>query len=236
MATTAAERVGRVPSDGRTIYAFEAPVRMWHWVNAGCIAVLAVTGYLIANPLPTVVGEASDHFIMGRIRLIHFVAGYCLAIGFAGRVYWALVGNAVSRQIFYLPVWRGQWWRDFFREIAFYLFLTKESTEPPGHNPLAQTGMLLFVTLGNLFMICTGFAMYAEGLGRGSWADRAFGWVVPLIGDSERVHNLHNLGMWVIVSFVIIHIYLAVRGDIVSRHSSTSTIISGYRMRKGGGD
>ena len=182
------------------------------------------------------VGEASEHFIMGRIRLIHFVAGYCLAIGFAGRIYWALVGNRVSRQIFYLPLWRGQWWRDFFGEIRFYLFLSKQAPEPSGHNPLAQTAMLLFVTLGNLFMICTGFAMYAEGLGRGSWADRAFGWVVPLIGDSERVHNLHNLGMWVIVSFVIIHIYMGVRADIVSRYSSMSTIISGYRMRKGGGD
>ena len=236
MASTATQRLDSTAAERNAVYAFEAPVRLWHWVNAGCIAVLAVTGYLIAHPLPSVMGEASHHFIMGRIRLIHFVAGYCLAIGFAGRIYWALVGNSVSRQIFYLPVWRGAWWRDFFREIAFYLFLSKRGTEPPGHNPLAQTGMLLFVTLGNVFMICTGFAMYAEGLGRGSWADRAFGWVVPLIGDSQRVRNLHNLGMWVIISFVIIHIYLSVRADIVSHHSSTSAIIGGYRMRKGDGD
>lgn len=236
MASTATQRLATTPSDRSAIYAFEAPVRLWHWVNAACIVVLAATGYLIANPLPTIGGEASDHFLMGRIRLIHFVAGYCLAIGFAGRVYWAAVGNSVARQIFYLPLWRGGWWRDLICELRFYLFLTKECPEAPGHNPLARTAMLLFATVGNLFMICTGFAMYAEGLGRGSWADTLFGWVVPLIGDSERVHNLHNLGMWLILCFVIIHIYMAVRADIVSRQSSTSAIIGGYRMRKGGSD
>ena len=32
-------------------YVYEAPVRLWHWINAACILVLAVTGYLIGSPL-----------------------------------------------------------------------------------------------------------------------------------------------------------------------------------------
>jgi len=209
------------------VYAFQAPVRLYHWVNAACIVTLAATGYLISHPLPTVMGEASDHFIMGRIRLVHFTAGYLLAVSLAGRIYWALVGNQVSRQIFYLPVWRAGWWRDFFGEIAFYLFLRKEPPVEAGHAPLAQLAMLLFNTLGTLFMIFTGFAMYGEGLGHGSWADRAFGWVIPLIGDAERVHNYHLMGMWILLCFIIIHIYMAVRADIVGRTTSLSSIIGG---------
>jgi len=232
MASAAAQKFRHDPDNLRPIYVFEAPVRLWHWVAAVCIGVLAVTGYLIANPLPTVGGEASAHFLMGRIRLIHFIAAYVFAIGYAGRIYWALVGNYPSRQIFIVPIWEGRWWRELFYEIRFYLFLERQMHKSPAHDPLAQLAMFLFATIGYLFMICTGFALYAEGLGRGSWADKAFGWVVPLIGDSERVHNLHNLGMWLIVCFVIVHIYMAVRADIVSRQSSTSTIISGYRMQK----
>ncbi len=215
------------------VYAFQAPVRLYHWVNAACIFTLAATGYLIAHPLPTVMGEASDHFIMGRIRLVHFTAGYLLAVSLAGRIYWALVGNQVSRQIFYLPVWRGSWWCGLGEEIAFYLFLRKEPPTESGHAPLAQVAMLLFNTLGTLFMIFTGFALYGEGLGHGSWADRAFGWVVPLFGDAERVNNWHLLGMWILLCFVIIHIYMAVRADIVGRTTSLSSIVGGWRSPKG---
>ena len=40
-------------------YVYEAPVRLWHWINAACIVVLAISGYLIGSPLATQPGEAS---------------------------------------------------------------------------------------------------------------------------------------------------------------------------------
>lgn len=39
-----------VESPASKIYVYEAPVRLWHWVNALCIVLLCVTGYLIAAP------------------------------------------------------------------------------------------------------------------------------------------------------------------------------------------
>jgi hypothetical protein len=38
---------------------------------------------------------------------------------------------------------------------------------------------------------------------------------------------MHQLGMWAIVVFMIIHIYAAIREDIMSRQSMVSTMISG---------
>jgi Ni/Fe-hydrogenase 1 B-type cytochrome subunit len=89
----------------KAIYVYEAPLRLWHWVNALAITVLAITGYLIASPLPSQPGEASDNFLMGYIRFAHFSAAYVFAIGFLGRIYWGFVGNHHARQIFILPVW-----------------------------------------------------------------------------------------------------------------------------------
>ena len=86
----------------RSIYVYEAPVRVWHWVNALAIVVLCITGYFIGSPLPTMPGEASDHFVMGYIRFFHFAAGYVLAVGLLGRIYWAFVGNAHARELFTL--------------------------------------------------------------------------------------------------------------------------------------
>lgn len=216
----------------KPVYVFEAPVRLWHWLHTLSFLVLAATGYLIANPLPALGGEASDHFLMGNIRLIHFIAGYVFAIGFAVRIYWALVGNHYAREIFYLPLGRKEWWQNLFYELRFYLFLTRAQHKTLGHNPLAQTAMFFLNTLMTLFLIITGFALYGEGLGSGSWADTWFGWITPMLGGSEATHNWHNMAMWIMITFVVIHIYMAVRADIVGRASSVSTIINGWRLFK----
>jgi Ni/Fe-hydrogenase 1 B-type cytochrome subunit len=215
---------------GKAVYVFEAPVRVWHWVHALSIVVLAATGYLIANPLPSIGGEASQHFMMGNLRMIHFIAGYVFAIGFAVRLYWGIVGNQYSRELLYLPVWRKAWWKNLWQELLFYLFLRKEAPPSVGHNALAQSAMWFFNTLLGLFLIFTGFALYGEGLGMDSWADNWFGWVIPLLGGSQSVRMLHLFGMWLILMFAIIHIYMAVRADIMDRRSSVSAIISGWRL------
>jgi Ni/Fe-hydrogenase 1 B-type cytochrome subunit len=218
--------------NGKALYVFEAPVRIWHWLHALSIVVLAVTGYLIANPLPSVGGEASEHFGMGNLRMIHFIAGYVFAIGFAVRIYWGFVGNKYSRELLYLPVWRAAWWRDLFAELQYYLFLRRDAPPSAGHNALAQTALWFFNTLLGLFMIATGFALYGEGLGLGSWADTWFGWVIPLLGGSQSVRMWHIFGMWIFIMFSIIHVYMAVRADIMGSQSSVSTIISGWRTYK----
>jgi Ni/Fe-hydrogenase 1 B-type cytochrome subunit len=213
-------------------YVYEAPVRLWHWLNALAIVVLAVTGFLIASPLPSVPGEASHNFLMGWIRFAHFAAAYVFAIGFLVRIYWAFVGNKYARQLFILPFWDKQWWSELFFELRWYLFIEPDPKRYIGHNPLAQFSMFFAFTIGAAFMIATGFALYSEGAGVGSWQDRLFGWVIPLFGGSQAVHSWHHLGMWAFVTFVIIHVYAAIREDIMSRQSLISTMVSGHRMFK----
>jgi Ni/Fe-hydrogenase 1 B-type cytochrome subunit len=225
-----AERTARMV---RAVYVYEAPLRLWHWINALAIVVLAVTGYAIGRPLPTVPGEASANFVMGYIRFAHFAAGYVFAVGLLGRIYWAFVGNHHARQLFVLPIFNRKWWSEVFYELRWYLFLVREPNKYVGHNPLAQLMMFLFFTVGAVYMICTGFALYGEGLGVGSWAERMFGWVIGLLGgNSAQVHALHRLGMWVTLCFVMVHVYAAVREDIMSRQSLISTMVSGWRMFK----
>ncbi|MET3355647.1 UNVERIFIED_ORG: Ni/Fe-hydrogenase 1 B-type cytochrome subunit [Xanthobacter viscosus] len=212
-----------------TVYVYEAPVRLWHWVNALSIVVLCITGYFIGSPFPTLSGEASAHYLMGTIRFVHFAAGYILAVGFLGRIIWAFFGNKYSRELFTFPFWRKSFWRGFFVEIKWYAFLKPRPLKFVGHNPLAQVFMFFVMVLGLAFMIVTGFALYSEGTGPGSWQDKLFGWVLPLLGGSMQVHTLHHLGMWVIILFVIIHVYSVIREDIMSRQTMVSAITNGHR-------
>ncbi|MBY4678848.1 Ni/Fe-hydrogenase, b-type cytochrome subunit [Marinobacterium arenosum] len=214
------------------VYVYEAPLRLWHWVTVFSVLTLCVTGYLIGSPLPTLPGEASDNYLMGYIRFAHFAAGYLLAVAFIGRIYWALVGNSHARELFLVPLHRVQWWREAWHEVRWYLFLEKTPKKYIGHNPLGQCAMFFMFVLGNLFMIFTGFALYGEGLGQDSWADQLFGWLIPLLGQSQGVHSWHHLGMWYLIIFVMIHVYVAVREDIMSRQSLISTMIGGWRMFK----
>ncbi len=217
----------------KAVYVYEAPVRLWHWVTALCITVLAVTGYFIGSPPATRPGEASANFLFGYIRFAHFAAGYVLLAALLGRIYWAFVGNHHARQLFVLPIFNGGWWKEVLFEMRWYLFLERNPKKYVGHNPLAQLAMfsIFFTTL--VFMIVTGFALYGEGDQAGSWANVLFSsWVIPLFGQSQDVHTWHHLGMWGILFFVLMHIYVAIREDIMSRQSIVSTMISGWRMFK----
>jgi len=215
------------------VYVYEAPLRLWHWINALSITVLAITGYFIGSPLPSMPGEAVDTFVMGYIRFAHFAAGYVLAIGFVFRIYWAFVGNHHARQLFLPSIFSGDFWNGVWHEVKWYAFMTKEPRKYTGHNPLASIFMHVMLVWGTIFMITTGFALYGEGVGMGSWQYNLFSsWVIPLFGQSQDVHTWHHLFMWYILTFVIVHIYVAIREDIMSRQSLISTMISGWRMFK----
>jgi Ni/Fe-hydrogenase 1 B-type cytochrome subunit len=216
----------------KSVYVYEAPVRLWHWINALAITVLCLTGYFIGQPLPTMPGEASANYLMGYIRFAHFTAGYVFAIGLAVRAYWAVVGNHHARELFTVPLLDRSYWAEFARMLGWYAFLVRRPGRYVGHNPLARFMMVFVFLLCALFMAFTGFALYGEGLGMGSWADRWFGWVIPLMGQSQDVHTWHRLGMWVMVTFVIVHVYAAVREDIMGRQSIISTMVSGHRTFK----
>ena len=218
--------------DLKSIYVYEAPVRLWHWVMTAAMIVLVATGLLIAYPPPSVGGEASDHFLFGYIRFTHFAAGYVLAVSWLLRIYWAFVGNKYSRQLFLLPLLSKPWWAEFANDIRTYAFLKAKPLRFAGHNPMAQFAMFFMLTLGSLFMIVTGFAMYSEGAGKGSWSDHVFGWVIPLFGQSQNVHTWHHLCMWLIVMFTTVHFYMVIRQEITTKESILSTMVGGYRTFK----
>lgn len=222
------------PTRQAAVYVYEAPVRLWHWINFFAIVALCVTGYLIGSPLPSVSsGEASDHYVMGYIRFVHFAAAYIFIIGFVFRAYWAIVGNSHSKEIYTPRIFSGVFWRDVWHEIKWYGFMEKEPKKYTGHNPLAIISMHIMFVWGSIFMIISGLALYGEGAGMSSWQYTFFSsWFIPLMGQSQDVHTWHHLVMWLLIVFAIIHIYVAVREDIMSRQSIISSMISGWRLFK----
>ena len=217
------------------IYVWEAPVRLWHWVMMLAMFVLMGTGFLIGSPPPAVGGEAYDTFWFGYIRFLHFAAGYVFAIMFVVRIYWAFVGNRYAREIFLVPLsmLSAKFWSGLFHQTLYYLFVYREGRGYAGHNPLAAAAMCFMYVLGTVWMILSGFALYGEGTGMASWQFRYFtAWLQPLVGDSQMLHTLHHFGMWYLILFSMIHMYMVIREDVFSRETVISTMINGWRVPK----
>jgi hydrogenase/urease accessory protein HupE len=137
----------------KSVYVYEAPVRIWHWINALAITVLALTGYFIGSPLPTQPGEASANYLMGYIRFAHFAAGYILAVGLIGRTYWAIVGNHHARELYWVPLLTRAYWVEVLGMLKWYAFISPRPGRYVGHNPLARFAMFFGYLVLTVFMI-----------------------------------------------------------------------------------
>lgn len=211
----------------KPVYVWQLPVRVFHWINALCIVALFATGLYIGNPFgsPTVPEEAYYSFFMGWARYIHFIAAFLFTANLLVRGYWLIVGNKYSRPN---PL-RREFWMGMLETIKSYLFLKNKKPHYVGHNPLAEMGYMIFIGLGSVLMVLTGYVMYLEPQWE-SAAGTAFSWVARLLGgDSFGIRSLHHFVAWGFAIFVPIHIYMAIREDWMSRNATISSIITGYK-------
>jgi len=212
----------------RWVYLWEWPIRAMHWAAAVSIVVLVVTGFYIGKPYFITHGEASAHYLMGWMRFLHFAAAGVFVATAIVRVYWLFAGNQFERWKALFPV-RKQDWINMFKQVKFYLMIQPEKAPHYlGHNPLQQFSYTGMYTAA-LAQVVTGFAMYGQSRPGGLWYT-LFGWVVPLLGGIQVVHFVHHVLTWAFLIFIPIHIYLALRADLLERTGTISSIISGGRF------
>jgi Ni/Fe-hydrogenase 1 B-type cytochrome subunit len=215
------------------VYVYETPLRIWHWVTVLMMFPLIITGFLIGNP-PLVQGlglDATFQYNFATIRWVHFSCAMIFTVAFLLRIYWAFVGNHHARSLFVLPVWNKAWWKGLIDQTLSYLFV-KKAPEWIGHNPLAQAAMFVMYALGTLFIIITGFALFAQQWPEGHWWMWSFGWVFSVFGDAQAVRTAHHLAMYWLIVFAIAHMYMVFREDIMGGESVVGTMVNGIRMFK----
>ncbi|ACD83373.1 Ni/Fe-hydrogenase, b-type cytochrome subunit [Candidatus Methylacidiphilum infernorum] len=218
----------------KAVYVYEAPLRLWHWINAISVFVLALSGYFIAHPPPSIGGEAFGHFNFAYIRYTHFVAALVFDVGLIVRIYWALVGNRFGRDFLLLPLFDKCFWQEVIKKMRWYLFLDKEPQIYVEADPLNRLTTFL-VFLLDWFMLLTGLALFGEMEGMGSWAYYLFTiWIIPLFGSSQTLHTFHHLGMWLFAAFIVVHVYVVIREDILGRVTVIETMINGWRTIRNG--
>src|SRR5574344_1258382 len=159
------------------VYVWQLPVRFFHWINATCIVLLCITGYIIGDP-PAIEqgGEAVYHYWMGWVRLTHLITAMVFVVNALVRVYWAFVGNRFCRWYNYIPLKKRQWVSIFQTIKVDVLLLSKNGVYDIGHNSLASTTyfamlfafilqaltgfMMMFVTTNNIAEPVTSWVLF----------------------------------------------------------------------------
>ena len=216
-----------LPSDIVRVYVWEAPVRITHWLIAFSIILLSVTGFYIGNPFITVSGQAGQHFVMGWMKVIHGWTAWVFIASVVARIIWMFTGNRYARWDKFIPVHRSRR-HGLWPTVKFYLFARRKPPGFVGHNPVA--GATYTLVFGLYFLaIATGLTL------RGASADvesplRWFASMAPLFGGLQIARWIHHVVMWLLLGFMVHHVYSGVLMSTIEANATMESIFSGYKF------
>jgi Ni/Fe-hydrogenase 1 B-type cytochrome subunit len=210
------------------VYVWEAPVRITHWLVFFSVLVLSATGFYIGHPFIAVSGPARDHFVMGTVRVIHLYTAIVFTLALLVRVYWMFVGNRYARWDQYLPVSRERL-RNTWEAVKFFVYVRRDPLQYAGQTGSAGLAYAV-IFLVQFVMIFTGLALYTVYAAPNS-VFQAFGFLIPFVGGLQIVRLIHHIGMWVLLVFIILHVYLSFLFSITER-SEIDSMFSGYKEMK----
>ena len=175
------------------VYVYDAAVRLWHWVTALCIFVLAPARATSSvrrrrrcrrrgvRPLPVRLHPPGA--LRGRPDPRRDVPAAHLSP----------VRGRPPRAADLLRCRSGAWpgGRKSGSRSSGTCSSSRGAKDYVGHNPLAHVAMFLVFVLPLILMLLTGFALYAEGQGIDSGWYKAFGWVFSVL-RRVVVHRAHG--------------------------------------------
>ncbi len=220
--------------DFKRVLVWELPVRLFHWVNALSITVLAITGLIIANP-PALISnaEAIDSYWFGTIRAIHFITAYVFFVNALARIYWAFRGNYYANWRAFIPFSKKAR-RNIIHVLKVDILLQNEEKEvlknvSVGHNYVASLSYLILFLLA-LVQIFTGFGLYAPT--SGWWLPKLFAWVPDFLGGDAPTRLIHHISTWLFIIFTLIHVYLVFYHDWLEGRGESSSMIKFVRKER----
>lgn len=212
-------------SNTKMFYVWELPIRIFHWVNAITGTLLFLTGLYFMMPFLGSASEHADGYLMGWMRITHFFAAILFTLNLIYRLYWTFKGNEYAKSN---PLTK-RFWKDVWRFIKYYLFIGKIEEEHVGHNALAQLTYWIFVGIGSVLMILTGYYLLFEPQ-LNTTLGSLFAWVPKVFGGtSYDVRSWHNIVAWLIVLFSFLHVYMASRDSVLSKNNTLTSIFTGYK-------
>jgi Ni/Fe-hydrogenase 1 B-type cytochrome subunit len=172
-------------------------------------------------------GTATPHFLMGWVKTTHSFAAIVFTLAVLARVAWMFLGPPQASWREFLPVTRLRR-RAFVKTLRYYTFLSVENITPVGHNAVAgvaYTGVFFLYGV----MIVTGLALYGSNANVAS-PMHVFNGLAPLIGGLQTARFVHHGVMWLLIGFVVHHLYSALLTSKLERTGELDSMFSGNKF------
>ncbi len=221
---------------------FSAYKRLLHWMTALAFLGCAVTGMYIGHPTWWIgsKGVKPDAFVMGYIRLTHYICAIILDIILFQWLYLFFFG-------------RDPWYKSVFpirkslKEYFMFLknmFTLSEKDKPrvtERMDAMNGWGLMVFVILVKAFLLFTGFGMLMNQL---NFSNSLFGhvsaWFLGLIAlpakwvlkEQVLIRKIHHILAWIAITTVSIHIYIQIWRSVFWKEGDVEIVIGGYKFIK----
>lgn len=216
-------------------------MRTIHWGNAICMVVAVITGLYIGHPYyqTFIADPAVDKYVMAWNRWGHFIAAIIFDVTAILIGYLYLFSRFDKPYKKVLPTKKNfiEFCEVFFNLITFNRRKKFSSEHSDSYN-------IMFFTVFHLllvFMLFTGLQLYVHGLASGnssigSWwpwmLHFATDWTNILFGGNMGVRIAHHTSMYLILVWVMCHIYYQIWRTIFWQESDIAIVFGGYKYVK----
>ncbi len=227
-------------------------MRIIHWVNAFCMIVAIVTGLYIAHPYyqTFIADSAVDKYVMAWNRWGHFIVAIIFDVT-AMIIFYLTFFSRLERP--WKQVIPNKKNLTQFGEVFLNLItLNRRKEFDSTHNDSFNITYFFIFHFLLIWMLLTGLQMYVHGLGSGEssigtwWPTMLHlmtDWTVPVSswihsGEGSNMASImgvrisHHLTMWVLIVWVVFHIYYQVWRTIFWKEGDISIIVGGSKYVK----
>ena len=198
----------------RREYIFTGYERLWHWVMAVSVIALILTGLQIHFP-----GRINLFGASRAVSIHNFFAVVLMINAFLALFYH--LATAAIRQ--FLPEREGLA-EELTNQTKYYLRdIFKGLPAPFRRTPERKLNVLQQITYFSLLNVLFPLQIVTGAL---IWLVGTYPSFGPMVGGLSIIAPLHNLGSWMFISFLVMHVYLSTTGHTVLAH--VRGMIDGY--------
>lgn len=198
----------------KIVYMYRFYERLWHWTMASGIIILALTGLEI---------HYSGGFQLLGLELavsIHNILAAILVIN----AFLSLFYHLTTGQIKHFFGFNNKFLKEAVVQSYFYIYgIFKNHPHPVNKtperklNPLQQLTYIFLLNILLPFQVITGILM---------WGAERWPALSNSLGGLIILAPLHNLGSWLFLTFIVVHVYLTTTGHTV--FANIRAMITGY--------
>jgi len=234
----------------RKIKRMTGAMRIIHWVNAISMVVAIVTGLYIAAPYyQSFIAEgAVDKYVMAWNRWGHFIVAIIFDVTSIIVAYLFFFSRFEKPILKLLPTPTNI--KEFFAVLVNLVTFNRSKSFDSSHSDSFNTVYFTIFHLLLAWMLFTGLQLYVHGLASGEssigqwWPAMLHlvtDWTIPvssqLVGSGPTpsimdVRISHHITMWLIITWVVFHIYYEVWRTIFWQEGDISIVFGGDKFAK----